>query len=94
MARFEVVYIQSGAPEPTIAVVSQTRRWNGAVNEADRYLQDAYDNMKLHCDANKVIVGPLIPLVEGQEAYDWAAIEYDPNYDEIVRYRRILIRRK
>lgn len=93
MSRFEVVYIQSGAPEPSVAVVSRTRRWNGAVNEADRYLQDAFDNMKLHCDENRVTVGPLIPLTEGQEAYDWAVIETDPDYD-IVRYRRILIRRK
>lgn len=92
MLRFEVVYIQSGAPEPSIAVVSQTRRWNGAVSEADRYLQDAYDNLKLHCDGNRIIVGPLIPLVEGQEAYDWAAIELDPDLN-LVRYRRILIRR-
>ena len=77
MSRFEVVYEQSGAPEPTIAVVSKTRRWNGAVNEADRYLQDAYDNMKLHCDDNRVTVGPLIPMVEGQERYDWMVVEID-----------------
>ena len=90
MARFEVVYIQSGAPEPTEAVVSRTRRWTGAVNEADRYLQDAYQNMLLHADGNKVYIGP-INGVTG-ELYDWMVVEYDPEWN-LMRYREIRIRR-
>jgi hypothetical protein len=94
MARFEVVLVQSGAPEPTVSVVQTTRRYNGAVNAVKVYGDDAAENMALHTDfdAGEDIFEVLLPEPDGSIGYR-AYYRYDADGNQ-MGWRRVYLRKK
>ena len=91
---YEIVLVQSGAPESTEAVIATTRRYNGAVNVVKVYGDDAAENMALHTDFYddefmdyrevKDDNGNVIDVTYGQ---------FEPD-GTLMRFRRVYMRKK
>lgn len=90
--RYEIVIAE---PDPQTGeaekVVATTRRYNGAVNEFERYITDAYANMVQHGEGDHIVGGNYEDWDHYEDSYFIGHFDKDWN---LMRYRRIFIRRK